>query len=77
MSRRKANWSGLYIVAVGLVLVLLQIPIAWLFGVSVVDVLLVREPGLVVEAAIAHGIVLLGLWVLVRPLLFPDDPGEL
>ena len=77
MARRKANWSGLYIVACGLVLVLIQIPIALLFGVPVLNVLLVREPGLVLEAAIAHAVVLLGIWVVIKPLLFPNDRGDL
>jgi len=77
MARRRPNWAGLYIVGCGLVLVLLQVPIALLFGVPVVNVLLVREPGLVLEAAIAHAVVLLGLWVIVKPLLLPNDSGDL
>jgi hypothetical protein len=77
MSQRKANWLGLYAVGFGLVLLLIQVIIGLFLGIPVVNILLVREPSLVLEAAIAHAFVLLGVWVVVKPLVFPTDRGDL
>lgn len=77
MSRRRLNLVGLYVVAFGIVLILIQVIAGVLFGWSVMDVLLVRDGAFVYHAAISHVIILYGIWLAVKPFFSPNDCGDL
>jgi len=62
--------------AVGALILISMIPVGYLFGYSVLDVLLVRDITMVYTAGWGYALIIFGAWVLVQSWIFPNDPKD-
>ncbi len=76
MAARRPNWSGLSLVAIGILILIPQVLVGLLLGFDLKDVTVTPAVPFLLSTAAAHGCILAGIWFVIRPILFPRDPDE-